>query len=219
MPTEHAQIGGPAARIEALIAPLVAELGFELVRVKFLSGTKSRLQIMAERPDGTMDVEDCAKISRAISALLDVEDPVPGEYILEVSSPGIDRPLTRLKDFARFEGFEAKVELQRLLNGRKRFRGVLAPVDGDIVQLTDEAGVLHRLPFALIDEAKLVLTDALIAQSMKAQGQGWAGAAPAGQGQLLDVTAPGDEFEIEVEKNPRAPKKRATHGSTKTRLN
>lgn len=214
----------PAARIGALIAPLVADMGFRLVRVKFLSGAKARLQIMAEREDGAMDVEDCARLSRAVSALLDVEDPVPGEYILEVSSPGIDRPLTRLEDFARFAGHEVRVELQRLMDGRKRFRGMLNGLDGESVLLADEAGTVHRLPFALIGDAKLVLTDALIAQSMKAQGEGWTGAAPqkggAGQGQMIDVSAGGDEFEVEVERKPRPARGGAKRTEkAKTRLN
>ena len=223
---DHVHSRDPAARIEALIAPLVAGMGYELVRVKFLSGAKARLQVMAERADGSMDVEDCATLSRAISALLDVEDPVPSEYILEVSSPGIDRPLTRLGDFTRFEGHEARIELQRMLEGRKRFRGVLNGVDGETVLLTDEAGTLHRLPFALIDEAKLVLTDALIAESMKAQGQGWGGQnkdGPAGaqQGQMLDLEASGEAIDIEVDRKPRGSARRGAKPRTtpKTRLN
>ena len=156
-------------RITHLIAPLADELGLEIVRVRMMSGRTPTLQIMAERADGTMTVGACAELSRAVSALLDVEDPIAGEYNLEVSSPGIDRPLTRLKDFERWLGFEAKVELARPTpEGRKRFRGTLKSVDGDTIALelpdvpaTEEA--LVALPFADVGEAKLILTDELIA--------------------------------------------------------
>src|SRR6202012_1694554 len=123
-----------------------------------------RLQVMAERPsDGEMNVEDCAKLSRAISEIMDAADPISGEYVLEVSSPGVDRPLTRLKDFATFEGHEARIELDRMAEGRKRFRGVLAGVEGDNVAIDLEGEEATTLvPLAWIVEAKLVLTDELM---------------------------------------------------------
>lgn len=156
-----------AARIGDLIRPTVEAMGFGLVRVRFMGGGRPRLQVMAERGDGTMSVDDCAALSRALSALLDVEDPIRSEYVLEVSSPGIDRPLVRLEDFVRFAGHEARLELVRLLDGRKRFRGRLMGLEGDTVLLEDEGGVCHRLPFALIEEAKLVLTEALVSESLR----------------------------------------------------
>src|SRR5215468_7998256 len=116
--------GTVAAKVEGLLAPALDALGYGIVRVQFNNGRRATLQIMAERHDGTsMSVDDCAQISRAASALLDVEDPIQGTYDLEVSSPGIDRPLTRRHDFERFAGFEAKLDTDRLLDGRKRFRG------------------------------------------------------------------------------------------------
>jgi ribosome maturation factor RimP len=149
-------------RITQLIAPTLAEMGYELVRVRH-GGKPVVLQIMAERSrDGGMDIDDCEAISRAVSAILDVEDPIAGAYNLEVSSPGIDRPLTRLKDFGRWAGHEAKLELSAPLDGRKRFRGLLAGVDGDLVRMTVE-GADVALPFDQIRDAKLILTDALIA--------------------------------------------------------
>ena len=125
---------------------------------------------MGERDDGTMLVEDCAALARAISAVMDAADPIHGEYLLEVSSPGIDRPLTRLKDFAHYEGFEARLELDRLAEGRKRFKGELAGVDNDHVAINlegeDETALL---PFAWIVEAKLVITDALMKRGADAR--------------------------------------------------
>src|ERR1700733_9955064 len=109
-----------------LLDPVAEAIGYELVRVRLMSGSQSRrLQIMAERPDGDMNVEDCTRLSRAISEVMDAADPIEGDYLLEVSSPGIDRPLTRLKDFVTYEGLEARLELDRLADGRKRFRGEL----------------------------------------------------------------------------------------------
>jgi ribosome maturation factor RimP len=126
---------------------------------------------MAERPDGSMSVEDCVQVSRAMSAVLDVEDPIVGEYTLEVSSPGLDRPLVRPEDYLRFKGAEAKIELLRLLNGRKRFRGKLGGLEigagSEAVIIEEDNGARTILPFQLIDEAKLVLTDELIARSLK----------------------------------------------------
>lgn len=148
-----------------LLDPVAEAVGYEIVRLRLMGGERNqrRLQIMAERPDGDMNVEDCARLSRAVSEVLDAADPVSGEYTLEVSSPGVDRPLTRLKDFDTYEGYEARLELDRLAEGRKRFRGVLAGVEGDQVAIDLEGEEETALvPFAWIVEAKLVLTDELM---------------------------------------------------------
>lgn len=168
-----AREGGPAAVVARLVEPVLDEMGFRLVRVRL---TASTLQIMAERPDGTFTIDDCEAVSRAVSPLIDVEDPVPQSYNLEVSSPGIDRPLVRPEDFARWAGHEAKIELVKPLDGRKRFRGTIAGMAADEVRLTlppEKAGagaVTVALPFADIGDAKLVLTDALIEASRKPAG-------------------------------------------------
>lgn len=165
-------------RIENLLAPAAEGLGYELVRVMLAGGGRDgRLQVMAERRDGgAMRVEDCERLSRAISAILDVEDPIDGTYTLEVSSPGIDRPLVRRKDWERWTGHVARIELVEPLDGRKRFKGVLLGLDGDDVRvrLEDEAEI--RLPLPSVARAKLVLTDALIAESGKAPDGAPAGA-------------------------------------------
>lgn len=154
-----------ATRIQEMIAPTVEDLGFEIVRVQLTGSKHPRLQVMAERIDGSgIDVEDCAKISRSISAILDVEDPIASEYALEVSSPGIDRPLTRLKDFETWAGFDAKVELSFGIDGRKRFSGRLLGVDdSDNILMEDAEGENHVLPFDDVQRAKLLLTDELMA--------------------------------------------------------
>lgn len=146
-----------------MIAPSLEAMGYRVVRVAFTGGRRATLQVMAERSDAaTMTVDDCAAISHTVSALLDVADPVEGAYMLEVSSPGIDRPLVRREDFERFAGFEAKLELARPRDGRRRFRGRLLGVDGDDVRLlVGDEPVL--LPLAEVARAKLVLTDELIA--------------------------------------------------------
>ena len=147
-----------------LLDPVAEAAGYELVRLRLMSGTRSRrLQIMAEGPDGDMTVEDCARLSRAISDVLDAADPIDGDYLLEVSSPGIDRPLTRLKDYQTYEGLEARLELDRLADGRKRFKGELAGIDEQNVALNiegEEDTVL--IPYAWITEAKLVFNDKLM---------------------------------------------------------
>ncbi len=147
-----------------LLDPVAEAAGYEIVRLRLMGGQTRRLQIMAERPDGTMDVEDCARLSRACSQVLDAMDPIKGEYLLEVSTPGIDRPLTRLKDFETYEGLEIRLELDRLADGRKRFRGKLAGVeDGNIgIDLDDEPDTTVYVPFGWIVEAKLVLSDDLL---------------------------------------------------------
>lgn len=158
-------LSGTEKRVADLIAPVVADLGFELVRVKLLQGATGRsqtLQIMAELPDGSMTVEGCAKISRAVSALLDVEDPIRGDYVLEVSSPGIDRPLVKLQDFDNYAGFVAKVETTEQVDGRRRFRGMLKGIEGSNILLDCDDGS-YTIPFDMIEKAKLVMTDELIA--------------------------------------------------------
>jgi len=152
-----------ATAIESLIAPSLAAMGYRIVRVAFTGGRHATLQIMAERvDDAAMTVDDCALISRNVSALLDVADPIETRYMLEVSSPGIDRPLVKREDYERFSGFEAKLELGTPREGRRRYRGLLLGVEGDDVKL-DMAGETVRLPFSAITRARLVLTDALIA--------------------------------------------------------
>jgi len=148
-----------------ILDPVAEATGYEIVRLRLMGGEHARrLQIMAERPsDGDMNVEDCACLSRAISEIMDAADPIAGEYTLEVSSPGVDRPLTRLKDFAAFEGHEARLELDRMAEGRKRFKGILAGVEDDTVAIDLEGEEeTAMIPFAWIVEAKLILTDQLM---------------------------------------------------------
>ena len=159
-----------SARIEKLIEPVVGDLGFDIVRVQVSGQKRRRLQIMAEpRVGDAMTVDDCAAISRAVSAILDVENPIGGAYDLEVSSPGIDRPLVRPADFARFAGFEAKVETVRPIDGRKRFRGRLLGLDGDTVLIMIDDGP-KELPYLEIQRAKLIMTDELLAASEESRG-------------------------------------------------
>ena len=153
-------------RLAGIITPVIEDLGFELVRVRLMSGKTMTLQIMAERPTGGIEVDQCAEISTAIGATLDVEDPIIDEYTLEVSSPGIDRPLTRLKDFATFEGYEAKIETTELIDGRRRFKGQLAGVEGNDVLINIEEGTVG-LNFDWLSDAKLVLTDELITEMLR----------------------------------------------------
>lgn len=148
-------------RIAEIIVPVVEDMGFEIVRIRLMTGKESILQVMAQKPDGTIEVDDCGKISTAISAVMDVEDPILDAYTLEVSSPGIDRPLTRMKDFAQWEGFEAKIETEELIDGRRRFKGPLAGVEGDEILITIPEGTIG-LKFEWLSDAKLVLTDELI---------------------------------------------------------
>lgn len=148
-------------RIAEIITPVVEDMGFEIVRIRLMTGKESILQIMAQGPDGNIEVDACAKISTAVSATMDVEDPILDAYTLEVSSPGIDRPLTRLKDFAKWEGFEAKIETDELIDGRRRFKGQLDGVEGDEILITIAEGTIG-LKFEWLSDAKLVLTDELI---------------------------------------------------------
>ena len=153
-------------RMAEIITPVIEGLGFELVRVRLMAGKTETLQIMAERPEGGIEVDDCALISTEVSATLDVEDPIIEAYTLEVSSPGIDRPLTRLKDFVTFEGYEAKLETTDLIDGRKRFKGILAGVEGNEVLINVEEGTIG-LEFDWLADAKLVLTDELIKEMLR----------------------------------------------------
>ncbi len=153
----------PADRVERLIRPTAEAMGFDLIRVQILGQQRFTLQIIAERlVDGSMTIDDCAELSRAISPILEVEDPLPGTYTLEVSSPGIDRPLVRLDDFEKYAGFEAKIEMARAVGDRRRFRGKLMGTDERNVRLSVE-GKEVALAFDDIRRAKLVLTDELIA--------------------------------------------------------
>lgn len=151
-------------RLLELLDPVAEAAGYEIVRLRLMGGEEARrLQIMAETPEGEMVVEDCARLSRAISEVMDAADPIAGEYTLEVSSPGVDRPLTRLKDFENYDGFEARIELDRVAEGRKRFRGVLAGVEGDAIGIDPEGeDSTAMIPFEWIVDAKLILTDALM---------------------------------------------------------
>ena len=167
---------GLEARIARIVEPVAEGLGFRLVRVKLSSMNGATLQIMAERPDGTMTVGDCETLSRDISPALDVEDPMDAAYNLEVSSPGIDRPLVRRSDFAKWEGHEAKIELAIPMDGRKRFKGKLAGLDGDFLLVALEKSKLEgpttvKLALADIGEAKLVMTDALVRETLRKEKQ------------------------------------------------
>jgi ribosome maturation factor RimP len=156
------------SHLEPILEPAIRAAGYRLVRLRLMGGKTKTLQIMAERPDGTMNVEDCAILSHALLDFLEREEPLDGDYELEVSSPGIDRPLTRLMDFARWAGHEAKIELVAPIDGRKRFRGMLLGLEGQDVALETQ-GRRVAFPFHGIAEAKLVLTDKLIQEDLKAR--------------------------------------------------
>jgi len=157
-------------RLAEIVTPVIEDLGFELVRIRLMGGKTKTLQIMAERPDGGIEVDDCARISTAVSATLDVEDPIEDAYTLEVSSPGIDRPLTRLKDFEVWSGHEARIETTDLIDGRRRFKGVLQGVDGDevLIEIEDQGEEMTiGLKFDWLSDAKLVLTEDLIREMLR----------------------------------------------------
>ena len=165
---------GPEARIAALVAPIAEDLGYRLVRVKILNQNGTTLQIMAEDKNGRFSIHDCEALSRELNPALDVEDPIDREYHLEVSSPGIDRPLVRAGDFANWQGHEAKIELSDMIDGRKRFRGTIETSGEETVtiRLPDvpaDADPLFELPFAAIAEAKLVMTDKLLEMAVRDQ--------------------------------------------------
>ncbi len=155
-------------RLAEIAQPVIEGMGYELVRVRLLTGKQDILQVMAEKPEGGIEVDDLGEISTALSAVMDVEDPISGEYNLEVSSPGIDRPLTRLKDFDMWQGYEAKLETEELIDGRRRFKGELAGTDGDEVLINIEEGTVG-LKFDWLTDAKLVLTDELIRDVLKSR--------------------------------------------------
>ncbi|PTM40401.1 ribosome maturation factor RimP [Bosea sp. 124] len=163
---------GVAARIAVIVEPAIADLGYRLVRVRVSAQNGCTVQIMAEKPDGTMNVEGCEAVSQAVSPALDVDDPIQAAYHLEVSSPGIDRPLVRASDFERWAGHLAKIDTEQLVAGRKRFRGILRGVEGsnallsrDDAKSTEERDV--AIPMTLIADARLVLTDALVTESLR----------------------------------------------------
>lgn len=188
---------GVAARVANIVEPVLGDLGFRLVRVKVTSQNGCTVQIMAERPDGSMTVEDCEEASKAISPVLDVEDPIERAYYLEMSSPGIDRPLVRLEDFSRWAGHVTKIEMDVPYAGRKRFRGTLTGLEGERARLVRDdvkEGAEDRevlLPVADMAEARLVLTDALIDEALKRgkMAEKLAGQTAAQDGIELDVDA------------------------------
>ena len=164
--------GGVAARVAAIVEPAIMDLGYRLVRVRVTAQNGCTVQIMAERPDGTMNVEGCEEVSQAVSPALDVDDPVQAAYHLEISSPGIDRPLVRASDFERWAGHLAKIDTEQPVAGRKRFRGILRGVDGENALLSrDDAKTAEErdvsIPMRLIADARLVLTDALVTESLR----------------------------------------------------
>ncbi|SMR82503.1 ribosome maturation factor RimP [Aliiroseovarius halocynthiae] len=157
-------------RLADIAGPVIEDMGFELVRLRLMGGNTPTLQIMAERPEGGIEVDDCAQISTALSAIFDVEDPIEDNYTLEVGSPGIDRPLTRLKDFSAWSGYVAKIETSELIDGRKRFKGNLAGVEENEVLIEIEnqgEEVTIGLDFDWLADAKLVLTDELIREALR----------------------------------------------------
>jgi ribosome maturation factor RimP len=164
---------GPAARIADLVEPVIEDMGYRLVRVRVSGQNGTTVQIMIERPDGTLEIDDCVAVTRVLSPLMDIEDPIPGGYFLEVSSPGIDRPLVRPADFERWSGHQARIELTELLAGRKRFKGLIEGFeDGEVrLQITIEGRDGPQtvgIPFALIHTAKLVLGEDLLKQARPA---------------------------------------------------
>lgn len=157
-----------ANQLTELLTPAIEAAGFECVRIRITGSRDKTLQIMAERPDGTMSAEDCAALSRALSDVLEVHDPMDDAYTLEVSSPGIDRPLTRLKDFERWDGFAAKIELTHAVEDQKRFRGHVAGVeDGNVLFDIEGEEETALIPFEIIASAKLLMTDELITESLR----------------------------------------------------
>lgn len=158
-------------RMAEIVSPILEDMGFELVRLRLMGGETPTLQIMADRPEGGITIDDCGDISVAVSAVLDVEDPLEGAYNLEVSSPGLDRPLTRLKDFDLWQGYEAKLETSEQIDGRKRFKGEIAGTEGDEVLVNIDTGKdgiqTIGLRFDWLTDAKLVLTDELIREMLR----------------------------------------------------
>lgn len=173
-PAEEARFvveSGVAARVAGLIEPVLESMGYRLVLVRLMGGSDAILEIMAERADGTMTVEDCEAVSHAVSPLLDVHDPIDGTYRLQVSSPGIDRPLVRPADFERWAGYEVKIELKEAVSGRKRFRGPIEGfADGEArieIEVPEAGRQIVGLPVGIIGSAKLVLTDELVRDTLR----------------------------------------------------
>ncbi|QHC34956.1 ribosome maturation factor RimP [Komagataeibacter xylinus] len=193
-------LSGLDARIAAMVAPALADMGFDLVRVAVLGRESPTVQIMADRVDGTLlAIEDCEQISHAVGAILDVEDPLPGAWTLEVSSPGIDRPLTRAKDWERFAGHLARAEMNMPIEGRKRFAGiVLGARDGHGLMRLDDGSEV-ALPFAEMRKARLVLTDELIAASAR----------------MMKPAASSDDTGLEEEPSPAEDRKPAAKSGRK----
>jgi len=220
---------GPAARVAGIVAPVLEGLGFRLVRVRISGGSPPTLQIMAERPDGSFGIDECEAASRAISPVLDVEDPISGAYNLEMSSPGIDRPLVRVSDFERWAGHDVKVEMAVPVNGRKRFRGILLGAKGEeaLVRLPDapaDSPDTAGLPISDIGEARLVMTDALIREALRRDKALREGAgideddidtADLGDVPLDDEDAAGEENEGTVAVRVVPPKKMPIRGKPK----
>ncbi|WP_456618507.1 MULTISPECIES: ribosome maturation factor RimP [unclassified Bradyrhizobium] len=209
---------GAAARVSAVAGPVLQGMGYRLVRIRISGEAGCTVQIMAERPDGSMQIEDCEAISRALSPVLDVADPIDRAYRLEISSPGIDRPLVRRSDFERYTGHLVKVEMATAHEGRKRFRGTLAGVEGDRVRVMrddvktdDETEVL--LVMEDIGEARLVLTDELIAESMR-RGKAQAREMRRDLG-LEPPAAPHAEISAKITKNTKPAKKKPAPTNTK----
>ena len=176
--SEHAEPGDLVARtaidrrLAEIVKPAVEAAGFELVRLRLMSGKTRTLQIMADRPEGGIEIDELGEITTLVSAVLDVEDPLEDAYVLEVSSPGIDRPLTRFKDFDTWSGHEARVETEELIDGRRRFKGMLQGTEGDeiLIEIEDKGEpVTIGLRFDWLSDAKLILTDELIAQTLRAR--------------------------------------------------
>ena len=181
-------------RLADIVTPAIEALGFELVRIRLMGGATRTLQIMADRPDGGIEVDDCGEISTAVSTILDVEDPIEENFILEVSSPGIDRPLTRLKDFEMWKGWEARIETTELIDGRRRFKGTLAGAEGDevLIEIEDAGAVVTiGLKFDWLSDAKLILTDELIAEMLRQKKA--SGVFDESQFDEIDQTEAGDD--------------------------
>lgn len=196
-------------RLADIVRPVIEGLGFELIRIRLMGGATRVLQIMADKPEGGIEVDDCGEISTAVSAVLDVEDPIEENYVLEVSSPGIDRPLTRLKDFEIWKGWEARIETTELIDGRRRFKGYLSGVEGEEVLITLDEGkeeVTIGLKFDWLSDAKLILTDELITEMLRQKKA--AGVAPDGELDESQFDAiEDDEDDDGAEDEPAAPTK------------
>lgn len=181
-------------KIAEIITPTVEDMGFEIVRIRYMSGKTPTLQVMVQRPDGGIEVDECGEISTAISAVMDVEDPILEAYTLEVSSPGIDRPLTRLKDFEQWDGYVARIETHELIDGRRRFKGLLEGIEDDevLIEIEDQGeNITIGLKFDWISDAKLVLTDELIRDVLRARKE--AGAIGDKQFDEVQTIVNGDE--------------------------